>query len=78
MEHSSASQQASESSLGPQNQEQIIQELLSAMTLEEKVGQMFLSAALRPAGPSWPPSISWGLSAVRPGFQGQDSPAGAG
>ena len=41
VEHSSASQQASESSLGPQNQEQIIQELLSAMTLEEKVGQMF-------------------------------------
>ena len=40
-ENPSASQEPSESSLGPQNQEQIIQELLSAMTLEEKVGQMF-------------------------------------
>lgn len=35
------SQETPEPSLGPQNQAQIIQELLSAMTLEEKVGQMF-------------------------------------
>lgn len=34
-------QESSEPPMGPQNQEQIIQELLSAMTLEEKVGQMF-------------------------------------
>lgn len=37
----SVSQEPAEVPLGPQNQEQIIQELLSAMTLEEKVGQMF-------------------------------------
>ena len=42
-ENPSASQEPSESSLGPQNQEQIIQELLSAMTLEEKVGQIFFA-----------------------------------
>lgn len=41
VEQPSSSQEVPEPTLGPQNKEQIIQELLSAMTLEEKVGQMF-------------------------------------